>query len=112
MDYAKLVAVILLALLMLSLYIYNFMQKSKEEKIETVIYWLRRTVYEAEESLGSGTGELKLATVYNKTISQFPWLAELYPYEKFDEELVKPALVWLNKQMSSNQNVKNLLGIK
>lgn len=111
MFYARLIALILMLLLVFGLAIHNFANKTKEEQIEVVIHWLRSAVFEAEQSLGGGTGQLKLAYVYNLAIKQFPWIAELYPYERFDNELVKPALEWLNTQMSSNENIKKLLGL-
>lgn len=111
MDHLKLIAMCLIILLILALAINKFFSKSKEEQIDIVIYWLRAVVYEAEKELGRGTGQLKLATVYNAAIKQFPWLANVYTYERFDEELVKPALIWLNTQMASNENVKKLLGM-
>lgn len=111
MDYAMLIAFALIFGLALALGFYNFKKKTKEEKIDTVIHWLRAAVYYAEEEFGSGTGQLKLATVFNEAISQFPWLANSYTYERFDKELVIPALDWLNKQISSNQNIKDLLGL-
>lgn len=111
MDYAKLIPALLIIFLVVALAIYNFMQKSKEEKINTVIHWLRAAVYLAEDEFGSGTGQLKLATVYNEAVTVFPWLASRYPYERFDKELVKPALEWLNNQIATNENIKNLLGL-
>lgn len=111
MDYAKLIAIILLLILIFALWLYDFSRKSKEQKIETLIHWLRKAVYYAEKELGSGTGQLKLATVYGQAVEKFPWIAELYSYEKFDTELVQPALDWLNKQMANNDNIKKLLGI-
>jgi len=111
MEYLKVIAVSLIALMILVLAVVKFCQKSREEKIDIVIHWLRVIVYEAEEALGGGTGQLKLARVYRITIDRFPWIAKLYSYDDFNNKLVKPTLEWLNVQMASNENVKKLLGL-
>lgn len=111
MDYVKLVAILLVVLLLTVLSVWDFKQKTHEQKIDAIVHWLRKAVYYAEEELGAGTGQLKLATVYGKAVEVFPWITKYYTYEKFDTELVQPALAWLNSQMSSNDNIKKLLGL-
>lgn len=90
----------------------NFISMNKEDKIDILINWARAAVYEAEDRFGSGTGQIKLASVYNQAISIFPWLNKFLTYEEFDEKVVKVALSWLNKQIASNENVKELLNLK
>lgn len=109
---AKFIVVILIIALTIAMTINDFIKRNKEEKIQILINWAKRAVYDAEEFFGSGTGQLKLATVYSAAVKQFPWFAKMLSYEEFDNEVVKPALKWLNKQIADNPNVKSLLNIK
>ncbi|MBP3855440.1 MAG: hypothetical protein IK990_07520 [Ruminiclostridium sp.] len=45
--------------------------------------WLKYAVVEAEKLLGSGTGQLKLRTVYDWFCSKFPTTAALLPFPVF-----------------------------
>lgn len=108
----SMIAIILVAALLILLGIASFLKMSREEKIECLINWARKAVYDAEDMLGAGTGQLKLAKVYNLAIKEFPWLVGFMSYEDFDNKVVKPALEWLNNQIANNENVKMLLGIK
>lgn len=111
MDVLKIIAVVLMFALALVLAIYNFLNQSKEDRINSVINFLLAEVYKAEEMFGSGTGSLKLAVVYNSAIKVFPWIAKKYTLEEFDELLVKPSLEWLANQMENNPNIRKLLGL-
>lgn len=97
--------------LIIALSIADFFTRSKEDRIEILINWAKKEVYEAEEFFGSGTGQLKLAAVYNIAIKQFPWLGKLLTYDEFNEKVVKPALKWLNEQIDKNMNIKQLLEV-
>lgn len=107
---AKLIVIILILILTIALSISDFIHKSKEEKIDILVNWAKKAVYEAEEYFGGGTGALKLAFVYNKAVEQFPWFAKLLTYEEFNEQIIKPSLEWLNEQIAKNPNIKQLLG--
>lgn len=109
---ARMIAILLVAVLTVSITVWDFISKSKEEKIECLINWAKKEVYDAEDLLGSGTGQLKLATVYNLAVKQFPWLVSFMTYDDFNEKVVKPALQWLNTQIANNENIKQLLGLK
>ena len=50
---------------------------SLEKQIERIIQWFFWAVVEAEKSLGSGTGALKLSFVYGQFAIAFPWLARV-----------------------------------
>lgn len=106
------IALVLVTILLIALGAASFMRLNREEKIECLINWAKRAVYDAEDLLGAGTGQLKLATVYNLAIKQFPWLVGFMTYEEFDQDIVRPALDWLNGQIANNENIKMLLGIK
>lgn len=89
-------------------YISELSEKPKEEQLEALKYWLRKTVWEAEKYFGSKTGQLKLAHVYNLAVTQFPWIAEHISYEEFDKKYVGAALKWLEK-IASNPSIKELM---
>lgn len=112
MDTVRIVAFVLLIICCLVIFVIDFMKKTKEERIDTLINWAKAAVYLAEDEFGGGTGAIKLANVYKAAVELFPWLASLYSYEEFDKEIVKPALDWLNDQIAKNNNVKYLLGIE
>lgn len=109
MDTIDIIALLVLIAFIFGTAAYEFAKKTKEERIQMLIYWLREAVREAEEYFGSGTGQAKLARVYNAAVSQFPWLYKICDYEKFDKVYVKEALEWLEKQFE-NPNLKNMLG--
>ena len=62
----------------------------------------------AEKDLGGGTGQLKLRKVYNMAISKFPWVATIYSFDKFSQD-VDDALKWLDEQLSNNKNIKAII---
>jgi len=86
--------------------IINWMKLPTDQKIEDVKEWLKWAVTESEKKLHSGTGQLKLRMVYDMFIVKFP---ELQKYVSFDmfEVWVDDSLNWLNKQLESNQAVKD-----
>lgn len=58
--------------------------------------WLFYAVVETEKSLGSGTGAVKLHTVYNAFLSKFPVMKILLPYPIFTK-MVDKALAEMKK---------------
>lgn len=82
----------------------SFKGLSKEEQIKNVKEWLKWAVTEAERELGSGTGQLKLRRVYDMAVTQFGWIARLVTFETFSM-WVDDALIWLNKQLESNNAI-------
>lgn len=83
-----------------SVLVVNFFRKTRSEQVAKVKEWLLYAVLAAEKEFGSGTGQLKLRSVYDLFVSRFPWLAKIVPFETFsgwvDEALSKTA-DWLNK---------------
>ena len=84
----------------------QFISTSKTER-ECVKY----AVAEAEKKLGSGTGQLKLRYVYNMFIAKFPAIALFIDFEDFSH-MVDNALLELECMISSNDNIKNVIGIE
>ena len=67
--------------------------------------WLRWAVCQAEEALGSGTGQLKLHMVYDMFIEKFPALASVLPFGIFSK-WVDLALEWMRDQLEKNENIR------
>lgn len=72
------------------------------------IEWLKYAVAYAEQELGSGTGQLKLRTVYDLFIDKFPAFSTIVPFRLFSY-WVDLALDWLRVQIENNVNVKGLI---
>lgn len=67
--------------------------------------WLRVAVVEAEKELKTGTGQLKLRTVYDAFIDKFPIISSIIPFSIFSK-MVDLALEWMNEQLEKNENIK------
>ena len=61
----------------------SFSKLPKEEQIAKVKELLLAWVTAAEKELGSGTGPIKLRTVYDKFAKQFPALFNIISFETF-----------------------------
>lgn len=72
--------------------------------IEKVKAWLLWAVCEAEKALGSGTGKLKLATVYSMFIEKFPKFSKIMPYTLFSK-FVDEALEIMREWLESNKAI-------
>ena len=86
----------------------KFLGLHTEQQIANFQEWLKWAVAEAEKQIGSGTGQLKLRLVYNMAVDKFPWITKLVTFEEFSM-WVDEALLWLNKQLESNQAVINMI---
>lgn len=84
--------------------VYNIIQMPSAKRKQMLIEWLKLAVVEAEKALGSGTGQLKLRYVYEKAVTQFPWVIKMITFEQF-AVYVDEALEWMNKQLESNKAV-------
>lgn len=91
-----------------SIYVYNFMKLSRNEKINTIKEWLKYAVTIAEKELGRGTGQLKLRYVYNMFVERFPKLTNLITFELFSA-MVDEALIWMNEQIDKNTYFRSTL---
>lgn len=63
--------------------VYRFMGWKKEQRYESIRGWLLQAVLFAERDFGSGTGKLKLSTVYAEFCKQLPWLAKVVSFKTF-----------------------------
>ena len=95
----------------LSIKVYVWFKQPTNKQMEQVKQWLIFAVAEAEKKLGSGTGQLKLRYVYNMFIAKFPAIALFVDFEDFSH-MVDNALLELECMISSNDNIKNVIGIE
>lgn len=76
----------------------KFFRKPSGEQITKVREWLLYAVVAAEKEFGSGTGQLKLRSVYDLFVSRFGWIAKVVPFEVFSgwvDEALATAEGWL-----------------
>lgn len=89
---------IIIAICAIVLLVYGIMTGKVKE-------WLKYAVAYAEAELGSGTGQLKLRTVYDMFLSQFPMFSKIVTFNTFSN-WVDLALKWLNEQIEKNINIE------
>ena len=79
----------------------KFLLQPSSRQIEQILQWLLWAVTEAEGTLGSGTGKLKLSRVYEKFVIAFPWLARIVTVDLFGE-LVDESIDTLRDMLQNN----------
>ncbi len=62
---------------------YKFFKQPTSKQVAKVKEWLLVAVVEAEKKFGSGTGKLKLRSVYDLFVARWPWLAKIVTFETF-----------------------------
>ena len=95
---------ILAVLIVGGLFVYKFLGLPTKEQIGKIKEWLLYAVIEAEKELGSGTGEIKLRSVYSVFIVRFPLVAKLISFETFSL-WVDEALHVMRNMLDENDNV-------
>lgn len=75
-----------------------------EQKVRNWLVW---AVSKAEQEFGSGTGQLKLRSVYNQFIARFPKLSTFITFKRFSA-LVDEALNILS-DMLKNGKIANII---
>ena len=83
----------------------KFIKSSKASQMKNLKEWLLYATTEAEKALGSGTGKLKLRTVYDMFLLKFPWLAKIISFDTFSN-LVDEALEDMNSLLNTNTAVQ------
>lgn len=84
--------------------IVKFVKSGTAAQLDNLKEWLLYATTEAEKALGSGTGKLKLRTVYDMFLTKFPWLAKAISFESFSK-LVDEALDNMNNLLANNTAV-------
>ena len=72
---------------------------------KSVKEWLLYAVMMAESEWGSGTGKLKLRTVYDMFVSKYPVFSKLIPFSVFSL-WVDEVLVEMKKILEENMDIK------
>lgn len=89
-------------------FVVEFVKLSREEQVKRIKECLLAWVIAAEKDLGSGTGKVKLSTVYGKFVLAFPIIKNFVTIEKFDE-LVNEALTTMNEMLSTNKSLNKVV---
>ena len=84
--------------------VYHFIKQPKADQLKKVREWLLWAVIQAEKALGSGTGQLKLRSVYDLFVVRFPWLAKIVPFDMFGK-MVDDALAEMRELLENNEDV-------
>ena len=106
-NYDVIIGVIVLITIS-SLSIFKFIMLGKEKQLDKVKEWLLYACIEAEKSLGSGTGVVKLRYVYDLFCSKFSFLKLLVTFDEFSN-MVDDALVTMREMLLSNENIKRIV---
>lgn len=83
----------------------NFVSKPTPTQIAQIKEWLLWAVTEAEKTLGSGTGALKLRYVYDLFVTRFPIVAQIVSFDIFSQ-WVDEVLEKFRSMLNQNTNVK------
>lgn len=70
--------------------------------------WLLQAVVLAEKQLGSGTGKVKLSTVYDMFIVRFPIVSKLISFDTFSS-FVDDVLGTMRELLESNKSLKEYI---
>lgn len=98
----------LIVIIVAGLAVYTFVGLSTKTQVEKIKKWLLYDVTKVEIELGSGTGKIKLHTVYDLFITKFPVTAKLVTFETFSL-LVDSALDNMRKMFEDNKNIEALV---
>lgn len=99
---------LILLLLAIIVFISNFAILSKGEKLQQIQGWLLGAVTLAEKEFGSGTGKIKLSSVYDKFVERFPWFAKALTFEEFSK-YVDIALVEMRRLLATNKKISDIV---
>lgn len=88
--------------------VWRFMTLPKSQQAAQIKGWLLQAVILAEREFGSGTGRIKLSSVYDKFLTRFPWLAKVITFDQFSG-YVDESLVEAEKLLKSNAAVATLV---
>ena len=107
MDIQTIVAIVTVVIVLAAAAVAGFtwfVKLPREQKIKNLKEWLKWAVIEAEKTLGSGTGQLKLRMVYDMAAAKFPWIVKLVSFDLFSS-WVDEALEWMRKQLEDNKKL-------
>lgn len=82
---------------------FKFYKLGKQQQLDKVKQWLLLAVLQAEQLLGSKTGEIKLGLVYNRFTEKFKIMSHIITYEQF-KALVDDALKEMKELIGESQD--------
>jgi hypothetical protein len=86
----------------------KFLNLPTGEQIDKCREWLLYAVIQAEQAMGSGTGQLKLRAVYDLFIQRFPVVAKAISFDTF-MQWVDDALVEMREMLKNNKKLKQMV---
>lgn len=95
--------------MVIGVFIGKFVNMPTAEQREKVKEWLLWAVTQAESELGSGTGQLKLRSVYDLFVQRFPVIAKAVSFDTFSL-WVDEALADMREMLKQNKAVQKLVG--
>lgn len=98
--YIATISVVILA----AMTIHQFLKKPTMEQYNQVKEWILYAVIEAEKTLGSKTGQIKLRMVWDMFLERFPHISPFVTFEMFSS-WVDNALVKMRNMIESNKAV-------
>lgn len=108
MDNFALIVAFLSLVIILIIFIKDFIKLPSSKQIQKVKEWLLYAVILAEKQFGSGTGVVKLRFVYDLFIQKFSCLAEIISFETFSK-WVDEALDKMKELLKENNSIQNIL---
>lgn len=106
-DYWFLILIGIAVVSVVSIKVYEFFKKPNSEQLRKVQEWLVWAVAKAEDTLGSGTGQLKMKYVYDLFVAKYPAIAIFLSYDQF-LEMAEKALDEFKEMMENNEAIKQL----
>ena len=110
MESIIIILTIIAACAVVGVTVYRFFQLPNEEQLNSLREWLLWAVTEAEKNLGSGTGRLKLRSVYDLFVARFGWLARFIDFDTFSD-MVDDALEEMRDMLDTNEAVQTYVGV-
>lgn len=104
----SLIVVTLICIIVVVSEIIRFCKLPSEKQHAKIKKCLLAWVVQAEKELGSGTGKLKLSTVYGLFVTTFPVLKNFISFDTFSG-WVDDALNEMEEMLSQNDNLQNLI---
>lgn len=105
-DVILIIGIVAISLLTLGFIWYK--TKATKKQQEKVTQWLLWAVCEAEKQLGSDTGQLKLAMVYDLFLSRFPKVAKSMSFAVFSV-LVDKAIDQMKIMIGNNPKIAKII---
>lgn len=102
--YIATISVVILA----AMTIHQFLRKPTIEQYNQVKEWILYAVIEAEKTLGSKTGQIKLRMVWDMFLERFPHISPFVTFDMFSG-WVDVALIKMREMIQTNKAVSDYI---